>query len=126
MDFYKFECNVFVNDECIYTDSSAIGLLEEEPKEENLYFSWDNIIEFFKKCGHAFPATINQNRRGLYLNFYSCGLTGKKIKQWKNPNLNIRVGITYEKFFPSIQQVLDWPDGIKAIAYLNEKGLKIK
>lgn len=126
MDFYRIKYSVFVNDECIYTNCSAVGLLEEEPKEEILYFSWDNLSEFFNKCGHAFPATINRSKKGLYLNFYNYGLFGKKIKQWENPNPNIKVIITYEKFFPSIQLVLDWNDGIKAIAYLNEKGLKIK
>lgn len=126
MDFYRVTYSTYYNDECIHTNSAAVALLDEEPESKTFEFSWENEFEFFKTCGFGFPANVYEHKKGLVLEFYNMGLFGKKIKSWKDTNPNIKVTIEYKKFNPSIQRVLDWYDCERAIAYLNEKGLKIK
>ena len=126
MDFYRITYSTYYNDKCLYTNSAAIALLDEEPKDRTLLFSWEDEADFFQTCGFAFPANVYLHKKGMYLDLYSIGFFGKKVKSWKEPNPNIKVTVEYEKYYPSIQRVLDWYDGTRAIAYLNEKGLKIK
>ena len=125
MDFYRITCSTYYNKECLYTHSAAIALLDEEPKNETMSFSWEDSEKFFQTYGFAFPAHLYRHKKGMYLDLYNIGFFGRKVKTWKEPNPNIKVTVEYEKYYPSIQRVLDWHDGTEAIAYLNEKGLKI-
>ena len=95
MKFYYVYNTTYHNDTRIGTCVSKI-LVNEVPKAKTTILTWDNLEENYRK----------------------------NVKEWKE-ELNIRIETTYKEFSPCIADVLKWHDIENAIAYLNERGLKI-
>ena len=128
MEFYRVTYHTYLNGECIYTNRRATCLRAEEPQPEVIHFTWDNVDELHSKYYSVLPAYLDKKKKGAVLNFYQFGLTGKKIKSWKVPNLDLRIEIKYECFVPTISWILDYYDAKSAVAYiaqLHEQGSKI-
>ena len=67
-------------------------------------------------------------KRGRRISFFHFELRNRKtwdIKEWKENQLDIILNIKYEEYTPSINEVLKWHNGEKAIQYLIERGLTI-
>ncbi len=128
MKFY----NVFVT---TYHNGIEIGttmgrtLTDKEVNTESYTLTWDNLDKMYKKFGFECKFNIWKFKKGRRVSFFTNGIIPHKherdVKEWKNKNLDIVIKVTYKERKASIDEMLKWHDAEKAIAYLNEKGLKI-
>lgn len=128
MKFYHVYNTTYHNNTCIGTYVSTI-LTDKEPKTETILLTWDNLEEYYNRNFMFCKFNIWNFKKGRRVSFFTdTFLFAKKderdVKEWKE-ELNIRIETTYKEFNPSIAEVLKYYDTEKAIAYLNEKGLKI-
>jgi hypothetical protein len=49
----------------------------------------------------------------------------RDVKEWKHKELNIEVKCEWHEYSPSLQKILEWPNGEKAMQYLLERGMNI-
>ena len=127
MKFYYVTSSTYHNDTLIgYCGGKA--LLVEEPQTTTDILTWDNVGEYYNKNGLSCKFNIWHFKKGRVVSFFFDRFFPRKderdIKEWKE-ELNIKIVTTYREFSPSIAEVLKWHDAEKAIAYLNERGLKI-
>lgn len=124
MKFYYVYNTTYHNDTRIGTCISKI-LVNEVPKAKTTILTWDNLEENYRKNGLLYKFNIWNCKKGRRVSFFLDTLFCEKdVKEWKE-ELNIRIETTYKEFSPCIADVLKWHDIENAIAYLNEKGLKI-
>lgn len=124
MKFYYVYNTTYHNDTRIGTCISKI-LVNETPKAKTTILTWDNLEENYRKNGLLYKFNIWNCKKGRRVSFFLDTLFCEKdVKEWKE-ELNIRIETTYKEFSPCIADVLKWHDIENAIAYLNERGLKI-
>lgn len=124
MKFYYVYNTTYHNDTRIGTCVSKI-LVNEVPKAKTTILTWDNLEENYRKNGLLYKFNIWDCKKGRRVSFFLDTLFCEKdVKEWKE-ELNIRIETTYKEFSPCIADVLKWHDIENAIAYLNERGLKI-
>ena len=124
MKFYYVYNTTYHNDTRIGTCVSKI-LVNEVPKAKTTILTWDNLEENYRKNGLLYKFNIWNCKKGRRVSFFLDTLFCEKdVKEWKE-ELNIRIETTYKEFSPCIADVLKWHDIENAIAYLNERGLKI-
>ena len=124
MKFYYVYNTTYHNDTRIGTCISKI-LVNEVPKAKTTILTWDNLEENYRKNGLLYKFNIWNCKKGRRVSFFLDTLVYEKdVKEWKE-ELNIRIETTYKEFSPCIADVLKWHDIENAIAYLNERGLKI-
>ena len=127
MKFYYVYNTTYHNNTRIGTCISKM-LTSDEPKATTTLLTWDNLEEYYHKHGLSCKFNIWNFKKGRRVSFFIDTFFPKKderdVKEWKE-ELNIRIETTYREFNPSVAEVLKWHDAEKAIAYLNEKGLKI-
>lgn len=124
MKFYYVYNTTYHNDTRIGTCISKI-LVNEVPKAKTTILTWDNLEENYRKNGLSYKFNIWNCKKGRRVSFFLDTLFCEKdVKEWKE-ELNIRIETTYKEFSPCIADVLKWHDIENAIAYLNERGLKI-
>lgn len=110
MDTYCVRYKFFVeNKEILCRTSRTIASNPQNIKKE---LTWDNIDE-----ANCIIDIINRNKKGkiIYAGTYV-------IKQWKLPDSHFRFEIIFEKIKMSLQEILDYYDSDRAIAYLKERG----
>ena len=124
MKFYDVYNTTYHNDTRIGTCIGKI-LVNEVPKAKTTILTWDNLEENYRKNGLLYKFNILNCKKGRRVSFFLDTLVCEKdVKEWKE-ELNIRIETTYKEFSPCIADVLKWHDIENAIAYLNERGLKI-
>ena len=124
MKFYYVYTTTYHNNTRIGTCISKI-LVNEVPKAKTTILTWDNLEENYRKNGLLYKFNIWNCKKGRRVSFFLDTLFCEKdVKEWKE-ELNIRIETTYKEFSPCIADVLKWHDIENAIAYLNERGLKI-
>lgn len=124
MKFYYVYNTTYHNDTRIGTCIGKI-LVNEVPKEKTTILTWENLEENYRKNGLSYKFNIWNCKKGRRVSFFLDTLFCEKdVKEWKE-ELNIRIETTYKEFSPCIADVLKWHDIENAIAYLNERGLKI-
>ena len=124
MKFYYVYTTTYHNDTRIGTCIGKI-LVNEVPKAKTTILTWDNLEENYRKNGLLYKFNIWNCKKGRRVSFFLDTLFCEKdVKEWKE-ELNIRIETTYKEFSPCIADVLKWHETEKAIAYLNERGLKI-
>lgn len=127
MKFYYVTSSTYHNDTLI-GHCGCKALLAEEPQTTTDILTWDNIEEYYNKNGMSCKFNIWSFKKGRVVSFFLDRFFPRKnerdVKEWKE-ELNIKIVTTYREFSPSIAEVLKWHDAEKAIAYLNERGLKI-
>lgn len=127
MKFYYVTSSTYHNDTLI-GHCRGKALLAEEPQTTTDILTWDNVEEYYNKDSLSCKFNIWHFKKGRVVSFFLDRFFPRKderdIKEWKE-ELNIKIVTTYREFNPSIAEVLKWHDAEKAIAYLNERGLKI-
>ena len=124
MKFYYVYTTTYHNDTRIGTCVGKM-LVNEVPKAKTTILTWDNLEENYRKNGLLYKFNIWNCKKGRRVSFFLDTLFCEKdVKEWKE-ELNIRIETTYKEFSPCIADVLKWHDIENAIAYLNERGLKI-
>jgi hypothetical protein len=128
MKFYYRYATTYHNNTCIGCKVGKM-LTDINPIAETIHITWDNLNEMYQKLGIDCKFNIWNFKKGRRVSFFIDSFFPKKdekdVKEWKHPDLNIRIEFTYKEYSPSIAEVLKWYDIEKAIIYLNERGLKI-
>lgn len=82
----------------------------------------------YHKYSLCFKFNIWNFKRGRLVSFFTDHWFEKEyrdIKEWKTSDLHITLTIRYKEDSPSINEVMRYHDGEKAIQYLIERGLTI-
>ena len=95
----------------------AHKICENHPNTDVIKINWENIEKEIYKFDpwFIFPFGITKRRKGLQLFFWDDMFTN--IKQWKD-DLDIEIKTTWQEYKPTINELLNFRDGDKAIQYL--------
>ena len=120
--FYQF-ITAFYNGEFLCSRHTNLQLAEEIPEQSEQHGSWD-LLEWAHHNNLTRDIAVETNRKGLrrfghYDDFIP--ITTEK----KNPEIDIVIINEYEEVHPSIQDILNYRNGEKAIQYLKERGLTV-
>jgi hypothetical protein len=100
--------------------------MDNEPKDEKVQVTWDNLNDIRQKFGLALPFNIWNYKKGRVISFFNASLFNRKtwdIKEWKESDLDLCLQITYIKAHPCIDDILKWHNQEQAIQYLKERGI---
>lgn len=129
LKFYNVCATTYHNDTKIGEKFVGRMLLDEAELAAQptiLNFTWENLEELYYEYGTAADFNVWKFNKGKLVSFFDYkhfNKDFKDVKQWKSPELNIRVEYEYlENKFISIQDALRWHEIDKAIRYLNERG----
>lgn len=122
LNFYHHSTITYRNGKKIKTQYCGRCLTETQPEDYTEELTWENLIEKHSVHGIEYPFSIWKFKRGFRVSFFDT--FQKDIKQWKEP-LNLSIEHKYTLYTPSIDEVLKFPDGEKAIRYLVERGISI-
>lgn len=132
LKFYRTYFHTYNKGHLIGSHSGrALTEENERPKEEIINFTWENLLSLYSKYGILTSFSLWNMKKGRLISFFTDSLIfvkswEKDIKEWKEKELDLTLQISVEEYTPSIQEVLEWHDGKKAIQYLKERGLSVK
>ena len=126
LEFYLYTAELYHNNKFISDIDCGQLLTDKKPRDKEYYnVTWDNIIDIIKEISLIGGYNIRQRKKGMKISFYKGGDIWYHIKQWKSPELNVKIKVSYTKVNKSISRVLEWSDGEKALQYLVERGLTV-
>lgn len=113
----------YYNNKLIDITSKDFRLDDEIPKDKEVHGSWDLLEEYFNK-GYTHGISLEKNKKGFrrFAKWEDCLPIANEKKQ---KDIDISFSFKYEENHPSIQQILEYPNGEKAIKYLKERGLTV-
>lgn len=120
--FYRFT-TIFYNGEILCERRTNFHLAEEIPEKSEEHGGWD-LLEWAHHNCLTRDVALETNRKG----FRRFGHSGDFIPiatEKKNPEIDIVIVNEYDEAHPSIQGILNYRDGEKAIQYLKERGLTV-
>ena len=126
LHYYRVLFATYNNGVKVGNTSGFIIADESEVKEKTIPITWENLKEVYYNFGLELPFNIWDFKRGRVISFFEGCLTDKNrrdIKEWKTPELNIKLVITYEVIPCSLNDILNYWDSEKAIQYLRERNL---
>ena len=114
---------MYYNNKCIDIAPKGFRLDDEIPKNKEAHGSWDLLEEYFNK-GYTYGISLEKDRKGFrrFARWEDCLPIAYEKKQ---KDVDISFCFKYEEAHPSIQQILEYYDGEKAIKYLTERGLTV-
>ena len=123
LKYYKVTYMTFRENEEIISYSGTTIQEEGTIQNQTFHLNWDNIEEIQKQYGAYLGFNIFKKKKGRAISFFGWN---NDIKEWKTKELNLIFEILYmEVTSPSIAEILKYPDGEKAVKYLNQLGLKL-
>ena len=126
LHYYRVLFTTYNNEVKVGNTSGFIIADENEIKEKTIPITWENLEEVYYNYGLSVPFNIWNFKRGRVISFFEGGLTDKNrrdIKEWKTPELNMKLVITYEVCRCSLNDIINYWDSEKAIQYLRERNL---
>lgn len=120
--FYQF-ITIFYNKEILCNRRTNFQLADEIPEKSIKYGSWDLLEWAYHNCLTS-DVAVETNRKGLRRFGHYDSLLPIATEK-KNPEIDIVVVNEYAEAQVSIQQILEYHDGRKAIQYLKERGLTV-
>lgn len=126
LHYYRVLYTTYNNGVKVGNTSGFVIADENEIKEKTIPITWENLKEVYYNFGLELPFNIWDFKRGRVISFFEGCLTDKNrrdIKEWKTPELNIKLVITYEVIPCSLNDILNYWDSEKAIQYLRERNL---
>lgn len=125
LNFFQKRINLYHNGNIFYTGFYGLVLTSETPNSYKEDITWENLGEYFRKGRLPF-STYYDRKKGKIFSY------GDKLfddeyfstKEWEEP-LNIQIEYDFLPINPSIKEIMEYPDGEKAIQYLIERGLSI-
>lgn len=135
LKFYHVKCTTFHNDTEIGVETCRACIEEsEKPEIQNISVDWDNLDEIEHKYLLESRFVVYNRKKGRVVSFSHRDWPGgfrknfkdfKDVREWTGCDLNITLQIEYIEYNPSINEVLKYWDGERAIKYLVERGLSI-
>lgn len=125
LEFYEYSADAYYNDKFICEVGWGQLLTDKKPQDKEYNATWDNIVDILESIPIRGDYDIRQRKKGMKISFYNWNGFWYEIKQWKSPELNVKIKVSYKKINKSISKVLEWPDSEKALKYLVERGLTV-
>lgn len=129
LKFYHVKCTTYVNGIERGTNYGCEILTEEEnAKDYSVFATWENITEFYYNHALSSCFQLYNFKRGKYLSFEDFNLFKRQtwdIAQWRHPEMKIELKFHYVEVHPSINEILRYHNGEKAMQYLLERGIGI-
>lgn len=122
MKFYRVWTRIYHNGKLICTDGRGTTLRNIAPVNKEYDITWDTLNENIER-GY-FNSRYYKKKKGRVFEIFTLMGGSYIFKEWKGA-LNLHGVVFYEEYTPSIQQVLEWPEGDKAIQYLVERGMSV-
>lgn len=126
LHYYRVLYTTYNNEVKVGNTSGFVIADENEIKEKTIPITWENLKEVYYNFGLELPFNIWDFKRGRVISFFEGCLTDKNrrdIKEWKTPELNMKLVITYEVIPCSLNTILNYWNSEKAIQYLRERNL---
>lgn len=126
LHYYRVLYTTYNNGVKVGNTSGSVIADENEIKEKTIPITWENLKEVYYNFGLELPFNIWDFKRGRVISFFEGCLTDKNrrdIKEWKTPELNMKLVITYEVIPCSLNDILNYWNSEKAIQYLRERNL---
>lgn len=127
LKFYRIYYNTIVKGYRVDTKVAKM-VTEEVLHNDKIVLTWDNLTEMYQKYGLELGFNIWNMKRGRRVSFWNMEIRNRKtwdIKEWKESQLDLILDIEYREYTPSIDEIMKWYDGDKAIQYLVEHGLSV-
>lgn len=121
MKFYDEYYTTYYNGEKVDAYVNMV-CADEIPEDRTIKITWDNLNKVYRELGCILPFNVWNFKRGRRISFWH---DYKDIKETKQPILNMEVKVTTKECNPSIQEILKYHDGEKAIKYLVERGMSV-
>ena len=100
--------------------TNILHIITDEIKENYIqHLTWDNVTQEYRTRCYRF--TVWNLKKGRLVEFFPSFGRHKRVKEWKDKDLDITVEWNYRLDNPPIQKILDYPNGEKAIQYLIER-----
>lgn len=98
--------------------------IDENKEEETIDVNWNDLDDLYTRYWYSFSFHFEKCRKGRKIKFNDIK---KVIKEWKTPNLNMTVKVIYQEADDifSINEILEYHNGEKAIRYLVERGVSL-
>lgn len=89
---------------------------------QHIPITWENLNTIYNEYGLSCAFNIWNCRKGRKIEFFSWR---SAIKEWKTADFNLELRISYTPYNASIEDIMKYWEGDKAIQYLVERGLKV-
>ncbi len=121
---YYLVCYATLHEGKVINNTISHAILDETTSTETQHvpITWGNLGEINEKYGLFVAFNVWNCRKGRKIEFFSWR---NAIKEWKTTDPNLELRITYTPYNASIEEILQYHDGDKAIQYLVEHGLTV-
>ena len=121
---YYIVCYSTLHNGQVINNNIGHVILDETTTTETQHIpiTWENLNTIYNEYGLSCAFNIWNCRKGRKIEFFSWR---SAIKEWKTTNPNLELRISYTPYNASIEEILKYHDGNKAIQYLVERGLKV-
>lgn len=99
--------------------------IAEDLQNHTDILTWENLQDYYYQHGGSLPFNYWKGKKGIRISFFDFAIRHKEtwdIRQWKYPELNLRVEWHYCPIDVSVKKILEYHDAKKAIQYLLEVG----
>lgn len=128
MNYYRVKKELFLNDEKI-GEQYGYTMKDTDPTSRNEYYSGAELLQNIIDTGHLpgdFQGIATWEKRILHRGYVLYGWgTGaiNGVRRVLHEEDRIVCKIKYEEMNPSIQEVMEYPNGEKAIQWLKDRGI---
>lgn len=123
MNFYNMYINTYMDGNLIAEDC-FYHVLREDKEVENkiIQVTWSNLLEVMQDYGVSMGINVYTTRKGLKIATFNAW---KTIKQWKKPELNMKLYVTYKQDNSATIADLKYKKVDKVIQYFTERGVQL-
>ena len=122
LKYYLVCYSTIYNGQIINSYIGHVILDETTVETQHIPITWENLNTIYNEYGLSCAFNIWNCRKGRKIEFFSWR---SAIKEWKTTDFNLELRISYTPYNASIEEILKYHDGNKAIQYLVERGLKV-
>ena len=126
MNYYRVKKELFLNGEKI-GEQYGYTMKEEECSDVSLYCGKELLqyITDFGRLPNDFQGIADWEKRILHRGYviYGWGMGFNGVRRVLHEEDRIVYKIKYEETMPSIQEVMEYPNGEKAIQWLKDRGI---
>ena len=127
MNYYRVKEELFFNDEKI-GEQYGYTMKDTVPTSRGEYYSGAELLQNIIDVGHLpddFQGIASWEKRIIHRGYviYGWGMNFGGIRRVLHEEDKIVCKIEYEERNPSIQEVMEYPNGAKAIQWLKDRGI---
>lgn len=127
MNYYRVKKELFLNDEKI-GEQYGYTMKDTDPASRSEYYSGAELLQNIIDTGYLpddFRGIASWEKRILHRGYviYGWGIGFNGIRRVLHEEDRIVYKIKYEEMMPSIQEVMEYSNGEKAIQWLKDRGI---